>query len=968
MRDSIYVKGAREHNLKNIDVELPRNKLIVITGLSGSGKSTLAFDTIYAEGQRRYVESLSAYARQFLGLMDKPDVDSIEGLSPAISIEQKSTSKNPRSTVGTVTEIYDYLRLLYARIGTHHCPKCNSTIRPQSPENITSLIMSEKGKTKVFLAPIIRGMKGTHEQVFDDLKKQGFTKIRVDQKIYDSETVKEEVKLLRYEKHWIEAVIDTVEIIDEEHSRISEAVEQALQVGKGTMLTIDAENTDASKKKELERFTDETMFSTFGACPNHPEIVFESLEPRMFSFNSPFGACPTCHGLGEITEVSADLVIPDKNKSIMDGALAVYGRMDLSWRAQQLAIVGKKHGFDVFTPMKNFSEKQLKVLLYGDKEPINGNWSNGASMWMRDGWEGVIPQTMRLYRQTESEWRKEDIEKFMKSTPCNTCHGKRLQPVVLAVRILDKSIIDVTDFSIDQAVDFFTKLPSQLNEKELMIAKQVLKEINERLGFLKNVGLGYLSLSRAARTLSGGEAQRIRLATQIGSNLMGVLYILDEPSIGLHQRDNAKLISTLHRLRDLGNTLVVVEHDEDTIRNADYVVDMGPGAGIHGGHIVCEGPPEEVANNKKSLTGKYLSGELKIDVPTERRKPVEYIEITGAQENNLKNLTVKLPLGTLCGITGVSGSGKSTLMNQTIVPILKQKFEENVDRIGKYESIRIPEFVQNIIVIDQDPIGRTPRSNPATYTKLFDEVRQLFASTKEAKARGYNAGRFSFNVKGGRCETCQGDGVLRIEMNFLPDVYVQCTDCKGKRYNKETLSILYKGKNIAEILDMSVEEAAKFFENMPRLSRKLKTLLDVGLGYIKLGQSSTTLSGGESQRIKITRELSKNKQGHVVYTLDEPTTGLHFDDTKRLIRVLNRLVDKGNTVFVIEHNLDVVKSCDYLIDLGPEGGEAGGQVLAQGTPEEITVNALSYTGKFLKKMLPSNHESIVQVETAKITV
>ncbi|MGE5637281.1 MAG: excinuclease ABC subunit UvrA, partial [Chloroflexota bacterium] len=918
--------------------------------------------------QRRYVESLSAYARQFLGLMDKPDVDSIEGLSPAISIEQKSTSKNPRSTVGTVTEIYDYLRLLYARIGTHHCPKCNSTIRPQSPENITSLIMSEKGKTKVFLAPIIRGMKGTHEQIFDDLKKQGFTKIRVDQKIYDSETVKEEVTLLRYEKHWIEAVIDTVEIIDEEHSRISEAVEQALQVGKGTMLTINAESTDASKKKELERFEDETMFSTFGACPNHPEIVFESLEPRMFSFNSPFGACQTCHGLGEITEVSADLVIPDKNKSIMDGALAVYGRMDLSWRAQQLAIVGKKHGFDVFTPIKNFSEKQLKVLLYGDKEPINGNWSNGANMWMRDGWEGIIPQTTRLYRQTESEWRKEDIEKFMKSTPCNACNGKRLQPVVLAVRILDKSIIDVTDLSIDQAVDFFAKLPSQLNEKELMIAKQVLKEINERLGFLKNVGLGYLSLSRAARTLSGGEAQRIRLATQIGSNLMGVLYILDEPSIGLHQRDNAKLISTLHRLRDLGNTLVVVEHDEDTIRNANYVVDMGPGAGIHGGHIVCEGTPEEVANNKKSLTGKYLSGELKIDVPTERRKPVEYIEITGAQENNLKNLTVKLPLGTLCGITGVSGSGKSTLMNQTIVPILKQKFGENVDRIGKYESIRIPEFVQNIIVIDQDPIGRTPRSNPATYTKLFDEVRQLFASTKEAKARGYNAGRFSFNVKGGRCETCQGDGVLRIEMNFLPDVYVQCTDCKGKRYNKETLSILYKGKNIAEILDMSVEEAAKFFENMPRLSRKLKTLLDVGLGYIKLGQSSTTLSGGESQRIKITRELSKNKQGHVVYTLDEPTTGLHFDDTKRLIRVLNRLVDKGNTVYVIEHNLDVVKSCDYLIDLGPEGGEAGGQVLAQGTPEEITENALSYTGKFLRKMLPSNHESIVQVETAKITV
>lgn len=951
MRDSISVKGAREHNLKNIDVELPRNKLIVITGLSGSGKSTLAFDTIYAEGQRRYVESLSAYARQFLGLMDKPDVDSIDGLSPAISIEQKSTSKNPRSTVGTVTEIYDYLRLLYARIGTHHCPKCGSSIRPQSAENITSLIMSEKGKTLVFLAPIIRGMKGTHEQVFDDLKKEGFTKIRVDQKIYDTDAVKDEVKLVRYEKHWIEAVIDTVKIDDEERSRIAEAVEQALLTGKGTMIVIDADNTDADKKRELERFEGESMFSTFGACPNHPEIVFESLEPRMFSFNSPFGACPTCHGLGEITEVSADLIIPDKSKSIMDGALAVYGKMDLSWRAQQLATVGKKHGFDVFMPLSDFTEKQLHVLLYGDTEPINGNWSNGASMWMQNGWEGVIPQTMRLYRQTESEWRKEDIEKFMKSRTCNVCHGKRLQPVVLAVLIRDKSIIDVTDLSIEQAVDFFADLPSQLNVKEMAIAKQVLKEINERLGFLKNVGLGYLSLSRAARTLSGGEAQRIRLATQIGSNLMGVLYILDEPSIGLHQRDNAKLISTLHRLRDLGNTLIVVEHDEDTIRNADYIVDMGPGAGVHGGHIVAEGAPAEIMKNKRSLTGKYLCGELKIEVPTERRKPVGYITISGAQENNLKNLTVQLPLGVLCGITGVSGSGKSTLMNQTTMPVLRQMFGERIDKIGKHDAVDVPNVVHNVIVIDQDPIGRTPRSNPATYTKLFDEIRKIFASTKEAKARGYSQGRFSFNVKGGRCETCQGDGVLRIEMNFLPDVYVQCSDCKGKRYNKETLSVLYKGKNIAEVLDMTVEEATKFFENMPLLSRKLQTLLDVGLGYIKLGQSSTTLSGGESQRIKITRELSKHKSGHVVYMLDEPTTGLHFDDTKRLITVLNRLVVKGNTVYVIEHNLDVIKSCDYLIDLGPEGGEAGGKVLAQGTPEKVAEEAQSYTGMFLQKML-----------------
>jgi excinuclease ABC subunit A len=955
MRDTISIRGAREHNLKNIDVELPRNKLIVITGLSGSGKSTLAFDTIYAEGQRRYVESLSAYARQFLGLMDKPDVDSIDGLSPAISIEQKSTSKNPRSTVGTVTEIYDYLRLLFARIGTHHCPKCGSSIRPQSPENITSLIIAEKGQTLVFLAPVIRGMKGTHEQIFDDLKKQGYTKIRIDQKTYSADTVKEEIKLVRYEKHWIEAVIDTVRISDEERSRIAEAVEQALQFGKGTMIVIDAENANAGTKRELERFQGETTFSTFGACPNHPEIVFESLEPRMFSFNSPFGACPTCHGLGEITEVFPDLVIPDKTKSIMDGALAIYGRIDLTWRAQQLAVVGKKHGFDLFKPIKDFSQKQLDVLLYGDKEPLNGNWSNGASMWMREGWEGLIPQTMRLYHQTDSEWRKEDIEKFMTYRLCTDCKGKKLKPVVLAVTILDKSIIDVTDLSIEQAVEFFTNLPSQLNEKEMAIAKQVLKEINERLSFLKNVGLSYLSLSRAARTLSGGEAQRIRLATQIGSNLMGVLYILDEPSIGLHQKDNAKLINTLHRLRDLGNTLIVVEHDEETIRNADHIVDMGPGAGIHGGHVVCEGSPAQIMANKRSLTGRYLSGELKIEIPQERRKAIDYMVISGAEENNLKNITVNLPLGVLCGITGVSGSGKSTLMNQTVMPLLKQLFGERVDKVGKHTAVNVPPFVKNVIVIDQDPIGRTPRSNPATYTKLFDEIRNIFATTKEAKARGYNPGRFSFNVKGGRCETCHGDGVLRIEMNFLPDVYVQCSECKGKRYNNETLSVTCKGKNISEVLNMTVEEAAEFFQNMPRASRKLQTLIDVGLGYIRLGQSSTELSGGESQRIKITRELSKNKSGHVVYMLDEPTTGLHFDDTKRLIKVLNRLVEKGNTVYVIEHNLDVVKSCDYLIDLGPEGGEAGGEIIANGTPEDVAEDQDSHTGKFLKRMLSRNN-------------
>ena len=954
MRDSIFVKGAREHNLKNIDVELPRNKFIVITGISGSGKSTLAFDTIYAEGQRRYVESLSAYARQFLGLMDKPDVDWIEGLSPAISIEQKSTSKNPRSTVGTVTEIYDYLRLLYARIGTHHCPKCGSMIRPQSPENIANLIVSEKGKTLIFLAPIIRGKKGTHEQIFDDLKKQGFTKIRVDQRIYDSDIIKEELKLVRYEKHWIEVVIDTIEIDEEEYSRITEAVEQALHIGNGTMILIDLQDANATKRRELERFESETIYSTFGACPNHPDIVFERLEPRMFSFNSPFGACPNCHGLGEVSEVSADLVIPNKSKSIIGGALAVYGKMDLSWRIQQLAMVGKKFGFDVFTPIQDFTETQMNILLYGDKKPINGNWSNGASMNMRNGWEGIIPQTMRLYHQTESEYRKVAIEKFMKSSQCEVCNGKRLQHVVLAVTVLGKSIIDVSELSIEDAVEFFSNLSSSLNDKELIIAQPIIKGINERLGFLMNVGLGYLSLSRAARTLSGGEAQRIRLATQIGSNLMGVLYILDEPSIGLHQRDNVRLIKTLHRLRDLGNTVIVIEHDEETIRSADYIVDMGPGAGIHGGRIVSVGEPDHIIQSNNSLTGKYLSGKLKIDIPIKRRKPVGFIHLCGAAENNLKHLTVKLPLGVLCGITGVSGSGKSTLMNLTVMPFLRKMFGERVDKIGKHSSVEVPEFVRNVIVIDQDPIGRTPRSNPATYTKVFDEIRKLFASTKESKARGYKPGRFSFNVKGGRCESCRGDGMLRIEMNFLPDVYVQCDECKGKRYNKETLSVLYKGKNIAEVLNMTVEEASAFFANIPRISRKLNTLIDVGLGYIKLGQSSTTLSGGESQRIKITRELSKHKSGHVVYMLDEPTTGLHFDDVKRLIKVLNRLVDKGNTVYVIEHNLDVVKNCDYLIDLGPEGGESGGEVLATGTPEKVSESSMSYTGEFMKKLLNNN--------------
>jgi len=956
MNDNIVIKGAREHNLKNISVDIPRNKLVVITGLSGSGKSTLAFDTIYAEGQRRYVESLSAYARQFLGLMKKPDVDSIDGLSPAISIEQKTTSKNPRSTVGTVTEIYDYLRLLFARIGVMYCPKCSSAIKPQSPENIVNLILSDAGKKISILAPVIRGQKGNHKNIFDDLKKEGFTKVRVDAKTYPIDSVKDEVKLERYEKHWIEAVIDTVTVSDDERLRISEGVEQALHFSKGRIIILDVQLSEKSgkssdKKKELERGSGETVYTTHGACPNHPEVVFEPLEPRMFSFNSPFGACPECHGLGEVMQISEDLVIPDKSKSIMDGALAVYGKMDISWRVQQLSVIGKKYGFDVFTPISKLTKKQLEVLLYGTTESIKGNWSTGASMNFNNGWEGVIPQTMRLYRQTESEWRKEDMEKFMITKPCKTCMGKRLKDIVLSVKVAKKSIIDVTELSIDDALEFFTNLDKSLNEKDKFIAKQVLKEINERLGFMKNVGLNYLSLSRAARTLSGGEAQRIRLATQIGSNLMGVLYILDEPSIGLHQRDNEKLISTLHRLRDIGNTLIVVEHDEDTIRKADYVIDMGPGAGIHGGHITAKGTVAEIAKNPKSITGEYLAGIKKIEVPKSRRKFTEYIKISGACENNLKNINVNLPLGVLCSITGVSGSGKSTLMNQTLMPYLRKYFGESTDKIGKFKKIDIPSSVNNVIVIDQDPIGRTPRSNPATYTKIFDDIRKIFAATKDARARGYKEGRFSFNVKGGRCEECQGDGLIKIEMNFLPDVYVECSECKGRRYNKETLDILYKGKNISEVLDMTVEEAVTYFENYSSINRKIETLMDVGLGYIKLGQASTTLSGGESQRIKITRELAKQKRGSTVYMLDEPTTGLHFEDTRKLITVLNRLVDKGNSVFVIEHNLDVIKCSDWIIDLGPEGGNNGGTVLGVGTPEELVRVKNSYTGMFLKKMI-----------------
>ena len=929
MTKDIIIKGAREHNLKNIDLVLPRDKFIVFTGVSGSGKSTLAFDTLYAEGQRRYVESLSAYARQFLGQMTKPDVDSIDGLSPAISIEQKTTSKNPRSTVGTVTEIYDYLRLLFARIGTPYCPEHDIKITGESAEKISERIIAEFKEEITILSPIVRQRKGTYEKLLEDLNKEGYTRVRVNKKIYKTD---EKIKLVRYEKQDIEIVVDRLSP-EEDKSRLTEAIENAIKKSEdGIVIILDSKNK-------------ETLYSSKMACPKCG-LAFEELQPRMFSFNSPFGACEGCHGLGVKIEFDPDLILPDKNLSIMDGAIATYGKMDLTWRSQQLSAVGKKHGFKLYTPIKDFSKKQLQVLLYGSDESITGRWSNGASMNMDDGWEGIIPQSDRLYKQTESDYRKGELEKFMRQSPCPDCKGKRLKPKILAVKIDERSIIDITDMAIKNSVEFFEKI--KLSDQEKNIAKQVLKEISSRIGFLDHVGLGYLNLSRNAGTLSGGEAQRIRLATQIGSNLMGVLYILDEPSIGLHQRDNHKLIETLHKLRELGNTLIVVEHDEDTIRQADFVVDIGPGAGIHGGKIVALGTPEQIEKNDDSLTGKYLSGEFKIDTPKSRRKSSDFIEMIGCRENNLKNINVKIPTGTLTSITGVSGSGKSTLIEDILYKSLMKKFFDSKEIPGKHDKVLLKDLIDKVIVVDQSPIGKTPRSNPATYIKAFDDIRMLFAETKEAKLRGYKQGRFSFNLPGGRCEKCEGDGVIKIEMNFLPDVYIECEDCKGKRYNKETLEIKFKGKSISEILDMSVEEAVQLFENIPNIRRKIEVLNQVGLGYIKLGQSSTTLSGGESQRIKLTKELSKRGTGKTLYLLDEPTTGLHFHDINRLIKVMNELVNKGNTVLVIEHNLDIIKCADHIIDLGPEGGDGGGQIIAEGTPEELMKNPRSYTGKFLK--------------------
>ena len=929
---NLVVKGARQHNLQNITIELPRDKMVVFTGVSGSGKSTLAFDTIYAEGQRRYVESLSAYARQFLGVMNKPDVDSIEGLSPAISIEQKTTSKNPRSTVGTVTEIYDYLRLLYARIGIPYCPIHHIKIESRTPGQISEAISSEFPDEMVtILAPIVRKKKGTYEQLFRDLHADGFTRVRVDGEIHRTD---DEIKLARYVMHNIDIVVDRVETSDK--SRLTEAIESALtRAEAGLVYAVSGDK--------------ETIYSARMACPVCGFSI-EELQPRMFSFNSPFGACPTCNGLGFQMIFDPDLIIPDKSLSLADGAVSIYKNFLDGFRVEYLASVAKHLGFSFMTPVSEFTKEQYDGLMYGVNEDMKFVHTSKNAEWAYHGtWEGLLPQTERLYRETKSEYRKEELEKFMRILPCPTCHGKRLKEEVLAVKINGKSIDEITDMSIDDALSFFDT--QTFTQKEEEIGKLIFREIKSRLKFLQDVGLGYLTLSRSAGSLSGGEAQRIRLATQIGSNLVGVLYVLDEPSIGLHQRDNQKLIQSLQKLRDLGNTLIIVEHDEETIRAADYVVDIGPGAGIHGGRIVAKGTPKDIEKFPESITGKYLSGEFSIPVPAKRRPAKRFIRINGCTENNLKNIDAAIPIGTLTVITGVSGSGKSTLIYDTLYRVLMKELYQSKVTPGAYKELIFESEIDKVIVIDQSPIGRTPRSNPATYTKVFDDIRRLFAEIKEAKIRGYGPGRFSFNIKGGRCEACSGDGVMKIEMNFLPDVYIECEECKGTRYNEETLEVKYKGKSIADVLNMSVDEALELFENVPNIKVKLQTLADVGLGYIKLGQSSTTLSGGEAQRIKLTRELAKRGTGKTVYLLDEPTTGLHFHDVKKLIGVLDSLVEKGNTVVVIEHNLDVIKSADYLIDLGPEGGNAGGEIIATGTPEEVAKVETSYTGQFLQRML-----------------
>ena len=936
MADFLEIKGAREHNLKNVDLKIPRDKLVVITGLSGSGKSSLAFDTIYAEGQRRYMESLNSYARQFLGTMDKPDVDQITGLSPAISIDQKSTSRNPRSTVATVTEIYDYLRLLFARIGTPHCPICGRDVVRRTPQSIVDGIMNLKeGSRLILLAPIAKAKKGEFAHVPVEFSKKGFARARVDGVIYALDEFPELEKNI---KHNIEIVVDRLVLSKEMRTRLAQSVEQALDMTNGILEVLDDETGEVK------------IFSQRYACELHPDEHIPELEPRLFSFNAPQGACETCSGLGTRMEIDPELVL-SPNLTISEGAIRPYNRvMEKGYRIKLLEEVAKRHGFSTKVPTKKLSKEAIEIILYGtktdEKYPIE---MNGRVYNMN--FEGVIPNLERRHRDTDSEFQRKDIERFMRVRKCQTCGGKRLKPVVLAVTVAGLNIVEICDLAIDEAVELFKNL--ELNEQQKFISTQILKEISSRLGFMNNVGLNYLELSRAANTLSGGEAQRIRLATQIGSGLQGVLYVLDEPSIGLHQRDNDKLIATLKNLRDLNNTVLVVEHDEDTIRAADWLVDVGPGAGVNGGMIVASGTPKEVSKNPKSLTGKFLSGEDKIQTPKNRRKiqKNEKLVIKNARENNLKNIDVEIPLGVMTVVSGVSGSGKSTLVNEILSKELLARKHRAQEVPGAHDEILGLEKLDKAIVIDQSAIGRTPRSNPATYTGVFTHIRELFAGTPEANIRGYKAGRFSFNVKGGRCENCQGDGVIKIEMHFLPDVYVECDVCHGKRYNREALEILYKGKTISDVLEMTIDEATEFFENIPAIHRKLKTIQEVGLGYIKLGQPATTFSGGEAQRIKLATELARASTGKTMYILDEPTTGLHNADVKRLLSILNRLVDAGNSMVIIEHNLDIVKSADWLIDMGPEGGAGGGTVVATGTPEQVSKVEKSWTGKYLKNIL-----------------
>ncbi|NYT13990.1 MAG: excinuclease ABC subunit UvrA [Candidatus Methanofastidiosa archaeon] len=935
--DYITVKGASEHNLKNIDVQFPRDKLIVVTGVSGSGKSSLAFDTIYAEGQRRYVESLSAYARQFLGLMEKPDVEYIEGLSPAISIEQKTTSKNPRSTVGTVTEIYDYLRLLYARIGIPYCANCGKEIKQQTVTEITDQILSYPEGTKVtILSPVVRGRKGEYSTLLKEINQEGFVRAEVDGEIKELNV---EIRLERYKKHDINIIIDRLVLKDGISPRLYEDIELALKKGEGIVFV------DINDERKT--------FSEHFAC-TECGISLEEITPRMFSFNSPYGACPSCHGLGFKQEFDPDLIIPNKDRSLIGGAVDVWNMKLEGFRRQTLEALSKKFNFRLDVPVKDLSQKHLDILLYGTTDKVRYNYRSRStpSYWTYEGtYEGIIPWLERVYKETDSEYRKEQFEKYIRLKPCEVCKGKRLKPEALSVKIQDNSIIDVTELQISNCYRFFIELEEKLTEKEKIISKQILKEIKARLGFLLSVGLDYLTLDRRAGTLSGGESQRIRLATQIGSQLVGVLYILDEPSIGLHQRDNAKLIVMLKRLRDIGNTVIVIEHDEEMMLSSDYLVDIGPGAGVHGGEVVAVGSPEEVMENLDSLTGKYLSRKLRIEVPKIRKQSNSYITIKGARQFNLKNIDVKIPLGLFVCVTGVSGSGKSTLINEILYKDLAKKFYRAVDNPGDHDEILGIENIDKVIIIDQSPIGRSPRSNPATYTGLFTPIRELFSELPESKRRGFKKGRFSFNVKGGRCENCRGDGLIKIEMHFLPDVYVKCEECKGERYNRETLTVKYKGKSISEVLDMTVEEALHFFENIPSIRNKLQTLYDVGLSYIKVGQPATTLSGGEAQRVKLSKELSKKATGKTLYILDEPTTGLHFHDVKKLLDVLLRLRENGNTVLVIEHNMDVIKTADYIIDLGPEGGQKGGEIIVEGSPEEIIKSTKSHTGRFLEEVL-----------------